>query len=125
MPRPKKKQINIKHESVVALMQEIYNECVEQRNTAIRIQNKTLGFMQSPEDLQVLGPVIKEQQKIIDSTIEKKIQLSKLQASLLTKNLDIGSQTGTLSLDDKETLNALLNKNKQESSDSDSTEYQM
>ena len=103
MPRPKKKQINFKHESVIALMQEIYNECVEQRNTAIRIQNKMLGFMQGPEDLQLLGPVIKEQQKIIDSAIEKKIQLSKLQ----------------------ETLNALLNKNKQESEDSDSTEYKM
>lgn len=125
MPRPKKKQINFKHESVIALMQEIYNECVEQRNTAIRIQNKMLGFMQGPDDLQLLGPVIKEQQKIIDSVIEKKIQLSKLQAALLTKNLDAGGATGSLSLDDKETLNALLNKNKQESSDSDSTEYQM
>jgi|TARA_R110002020_G_scaffold332719_1_gene548140 hypothetical protein len=125
MPRPKKKQINFKHESVIALMQEIYNECVEQRNTAIRIQNKMLGFMQGPEDLQLLGPVIKEQQKIIDSAIEKKIQLSKLQATLLTKNLDGSAPTGSLSLDDKETLNALLNKNKQESEDSDSTEYKM
>ena len=39
MPRPKKKKIDINHESVVSLLQEIYNECVEQRNTAIRIQN--------------------------------------------------------------------------------------
>ena len=81
--------------------------------------------MQGPEDLQLLGPVIKEQQKIIDSAIEKKIQLSKLQATLLTKNLDGSAPTGSLSLDDKETLNALLNKNKQESEDSDSTEYKM
>ena len=44
-------------------MQEIYNECVEQRNTAIRIQNKMLGFMHEAEDLHLLGPVIKEQQK--------------------------------------------------------------
>ena len=108
MPRPKKKQINTDKESVLALMQEIYNESVEQRNTAIRIQNKMLGFMKDASDLTVLGPVIKEQQKIIDSAIDKKIQLSKLQSSLFTKSIESGS-SGTLSLSDKETLNAILN----------------
>ena len=87
MPRPKKKQIALDRNSILALLQEIYNECVEQRNTAIRIQNKMLSFMHGPEDLQVLGPVIKEQQKIIDSTIEKKIQLSKIQSNLTQKIL--------------------------------------
>ena len=108
MPRPKKKQINTDRESVLALMQEIYNESVEQRNTAIRIQNKMLGFMKDASDLTVLGPVIKEQQKIIDSAIDKKIQLSKLQSSLFTKSIESDS-SGTLSLSDKETLNAILN----------------
>ena len=108
MPRPKKKQINTDRESVLALMQEIYNESVEQRNTAIRIQNKMLGFMKEANDLTVLGPVIKEQQKIIDSAIDKKIQLSKLQSSLFTKSIKNDS-SGTLSLSDKETLNAILN----------------
>ena len=45
MPRPKKKKIDINHDSVVSLLQEIYNECVEQRNTAIRIQNKMMAFI--------------------------------------------------------------------------------
>tara|TARA_R110000765_G_scaffold243832_3_gene346174 strand:+ start:3916 stop:4287 length:372 start_codon:yes stop_codon:yes gene_type:complete len=108
MPRPKKKQITFQKESVLALMQEIYNECVEQRQTAIRIQNKMLAFMQGPEDLQLLGPVIKEQQKIIDSTIEKKIQLSKLQSTLLSKSGLQGEDAASLSIDDKEALNALL-----------------
>ena len=57
----------------MALLQEIYNETVEQRNTAIRIQNKMLGFMKGPEDLTLLGPIIKEQQKILDSVLEKTI----------------------------------------------------
>ena len=70
MPRPKKKQVKLEVESVLALLQEIYNECIEQRNTAIRIQNKMLGFMNDADDLQVLGPVIKEQQKIIDSVLK-------------------------------------------------------
>tara|TARA_R110000851_G_scaffold48370_4_gene116991 strand:- start:651 stop:1019 length:369 start_codon:yes stop_codon:yes gene_type:complete len=108
MPRPKKKQITADKESVLALMQEIYNESVEQRNTAIRIQNKMLGFMKESSDLAVLGPVIKEQQKIIDSAIDKKIQLSKLQSSLFAKS-NQGESSGTLSLSDKETLNAILN----------------
>jgi hypothetical protein len=111
MPRPKKKQIKLEKESVLALMQEIYNECIEQRNTAIRIQNKMLSFMHGPEDLQLLGPVIKEQQKIIDSVIEKKIQLTKIQSGLIQKQLsgeDIN--IGKLSSADRETLNTLLTK---------------
>jgi len=120
MPRPKKKQITFQKESVLALMQEIYNETVEQRNTAIRIQNKMLSFMQGPDDLQLLGPVIKEQQKIIDSAIEKKIQLSKLQSTLLTKSFNTGENTASLTLDDKEALNALL----QDKGDGDSTTNQ-
>ena len=115
MPRPKKKQITADKESVLALMQEIYNESVEQRNTAIRIQNKMLGFMKEASDLAVLGPVIKEQQKIIDSAIDKKIQLSKLQSSLFTKS-NQGESSGTLSLSDKETLNAILNSRNDDSS---------
>jgi|TARA_R110000796_G_scaffold74_16_gene356 hypothetical protein len=120
MPRPKKKQITFQKESVLALMQEIYNECVEQRNTAIRIQNKMLTFMQGPEDLQLLGPVIKEQQKIVDSAIEKKIQLSKLQSNLLSKTALTNENSASLSIDDKEALNALL----KDKSDEDSTTNQ-
>ena len=40
MTKPKKKQINFTKDSILVLMQEIYNELVEQRSTAIRIQNK-------------------------------------------------------------------------------------
>ena len=40
MSRPKKKEISLNKESVLSLMQEIYNELVEQRATALRIQNK-------------------------------------------------------------------------------------
>jgi len=122
MPRPKKKQITLDTNSVLALLQEIYNECVEQRNTAIRIQNKMLTFMHGPEDLQLLGPVIKEQQKIVDSTIEKKIQLSKIQSNLTLKDSEGGETPFSFSLDDKDALNALLNK---ESEDKEDTKYTM
>ena len=121
MPRPKKKQIKLEKESVLALMQEIYNECIEQRNTAIRIQNKMLSFMHEAEDLQLLGPVIKEQQKIIDSVIEKKIQLTKIQSALIQKQFSGEDlNIGKLSSADRETLNTLLTK---DSGDKTSNEY--
>ncbi len=110
MPRPKKKDIQLSNESVLALLQEIYNECVEQRTTAIRIQNKMLSFMQGADDLQQLGPVIKEQQKVIDSSLEKKIQLAKIQSNLVEKQSGGKDSLGALSLDDRESLNLLLNK---------------
>lgn len=85
MARPQKKEINLTQESILALMQEIYNELVEQRNTAIRIQNKMLSMMNQTEDMTVLGPIIKEQQKIINDCVEKKLSLSKLQSSIWEK----------------------------------------
>tara|TARA_B100002019_G_C21273295_1_gene603680 strand:+ start:1847 stop:2215 length:369 start_codon:yes stop_codon:yes gene_type:complete len=122
MPRPKRKDIQLNNESVLALLQEIYNECVEQRTTAIRIQNKMLSFMQGADDLQQLGPVIKEQQKVIDSSLEKKIQLAKIQSSLVQKQTGDNDVLGTLSLDDRESLNLLLNKKDE---DDNKDEYKM
>ena len=86
MGRPQKKEINLTKESMLSLMQEIYNELVEQRNTAIRIQNKMLSMMKEPEDMTVLGPVIEKQQKIINDCVEKKLTLSKLQAGIWEKS---------------------------------------
>ena len=86
MPRPQRKEINLTKESLLALMQEIYNELVEQRNTAIRIQNKMLAFMKDPQDMQTIGPVIEKQQKIINDCVEKKLTLSKLQAGIWEKS---------------------------------------
>jgi hypothetical protein len=71
---------------MLSLMQEIYNELVEQRNTAIRIQNKMLTMMKEPEDMTLIGPVIEKQQKIINDCVEKKLSLSKLQAQIWQKS---------------------------------------
>ena len=88
MARPPKKQINLSKESMLSLMQEIYNELVEQRNTAIRIQNKMLTMMKEPEDMTLIGPIIEKQQKIINDCVEKKLTLSKLQSNMWQKNTD-------------------------------------
>ena len=85
MSKPKKKQINFTKDSLLTLMQEIYNELVEQRSTAIRIQNKMISMMKEAEDMTLIGPVIEKQQKIINECVDKKLQLSKLQASIWEK----------------------------------------
>jgi hypothetical protein len=85
MGRPQKKEINLTKDSILSLMQEIYNELVEQRSTAIRIQNKMISMMKDPEDMTLIGPVIEKQQKIINDCVEKKLTLSKLQSGIWEK----------------------------------------
>ena len=111
MPRPPKKEINLSKESMLSLMQEIYNELVEQRNTAIRIQNKMLTMMKEPEDMTLIGPVIEKQQKIINDCVEKKLTLSKLQSAMWQKNTDKEEDFTLSDLDiNDETFQSLLKK---------------
>jgi hypothetical protein len=113
MARPTKKEINLSKESMLSLMQEIYNELVEQRNTAIRIQNKMLTMMKEPEDMTVIGPVIEKQQKIINDCVEKKLTLSKLQSTMWEKsnaNKDGDSGFSITDIGDDELLRTLMEK---------------
>ena len=125
MPRPKRNEIKFTNESALGLMQEIYNECVEQRTTAIRIQNKMIGFMKEAADMALIGPVLKEQQKIIDSSIDKKLQLSKLLASITSKNLESSSSSLTIDGDVKETITQLLSQTKKENDEEDNLNYKI
>jgi hypothetical protein len=97
---------------MLSLMQEIYNELVEQRNTAIRIQNKMLTMMKEPEDMTLIGPVIEKQQKIINDCVDKKLSLSKLQAQIWQKSQEKQEDNFTLSdLDlDNDTFKSLIDK---------------
>jgi hypothetical protein len=121
MGRPTKKEINLSKESMLSLMQEIYNEVVEQRNTAIRIQNKMLTMMKEPEDMTVIGPVIEKQQKIVNDCIEKKLTLSKLQSSMWEKsnaNKDSGGGFSITDLGDDELFRTLMEKDISKDNDS-------
>ena len=109
MSRPKKKEIKFSKDSILSLLQEVYNEIVEQRNTAIRIQNKMLSMMKDPEDMQTIGPVIKEQQKIINDCVEKKLSLSKLQSSIWEKSQN-EKQDFTIDDLDDDLMESLINK---------------
>ena len=100
MPRPQRIEINFTKDSILSLMQEIYNELVEQRQTAIRIQNKMLSMLKDPEDMTTIGPVIEKQQKIVNDCVEKKISLSKLQSSIWEKSNSSTESFSMADLDD-------------------------
>lgn len=117
MDRKRKKEISLNKDSVLSLMQEIYNELVEQRSTAIRIQNKMLTMLKDPEDMTLIGPVIKEQQKIINDTIEKKLSLSKLQSSIWEKSKSGNDDNFTINDMDDDLLQNLIKKDVDNSSD--------
>lgn len=112
--RTQRNNITLDVDSALALMQEIYNDVVENRNTASTILRKMMSFMKDAEDMSTIGPVIKEQQKILNDCTEKKISLVKLQ-SLLLKQTTGGSNGGgpmgklTLSDEDRELLDKLVN----------------
>jgi methionine salvage enolase-phosphatase E1 len=110
MPRPQRKEINFTKDSILALMQEIYNELVEQRQTAIRIQNKMLLMLKDPNDMMSIGPVIEKQQKIVNECVEKKISLSKLQSSIWEKSNNAESESFSLADLDDDLIQNLINK---------------
>jgi hypothetical protein len=76
---------------------------------------KMLSFMKDAEDMSVIGPVIKEQQKVLNDLTEKKISLVKLQSALLKQTQGTGSGKGgpmgklTLSEEDRDLLDKLVN----------------
>ena len=113
--RTQRNNITLDVDSALALMQEIYNDVVENRNTASQILRKMMGFMKDAEDMSTIGPVIKEQQKILNDCTEKKISLVKLQSVLLKQTTGGGSGGGgsmgklTLSDEDREILDRLVN----------------
>ena len=109
MSRPKKKEIALNKDSVLSLLQEIYNELVEQRSTAIRVQNKMLAMLKDPEDMTVIGPVLEKQQKIINDVVEKKLTLAKLQSTIWEKSNKVEDDLSLGDIDD-EMLQSLISK---------------
>ena len=104
--RKERNLITLEVDSALALMQEIYNDIVEQKNTASLIMKKMLSFMKDSEDMSVIGPVIKEQQKILNECTEKKISLVKLQGVMLKQQQSSGGKSnmpmGKLELSDED-----------------------
>jgi len=125
--RDRRKLISLDTDSALALMQEIYNDIVEQKNTASLITKKMLTFMKEADDMSMIGPVIKEQQKILQDCTEKKISLVKLQGALLKQGA--GGKPGDkpnfqkleLSSEDRKILEDLMKDKDDEEPEADNT----
>ena len=126
MARPKKTKITLNKDSLTEFMQEIYNDSVNMMNTARKELNerKNRAEVDDIGDEYQIGKVNNETIKIIDSAIDKKLALAKLQSQIVsnTKSDDGSSNTdSSLSEDDKDTLRELFKKQ----NDNTNSEYDL
>ncbi len=123
MGRPKKTKINLDKDSLQEFMQEIYNDCVNIMNSARKELNerKTRAEIDDINDEYQIGKVNNETLKILETTIDKKLALAKLQSQIVTdKNEDKEvSSDNSISEEDKNVLRELFREKK----DKTNTEY--
>lgn len=77
--------------------------------------------MKDAGDMALIGPVLKEQQKIIDSSIDKKLQLSKLISTITSKSLESNSSEASLNEDIKESISELIRNHTNDNDDTNIT----
>tara|TARA_Y100001937_G_scaffold119336_1_gene174866 strand:- start:93 stop:467 length:375 start_codon:yes stop_codon:yes gene_type:complete len=112
MGRPKKTSVKLNKDSLEGLMQEIYNECVTLKNQAVKdiSERKRQAEIEDTADIYQLGKVNNESLKIVDSVIDKKLALAKLQTNFLNDTkVDVSSDV-ELSDQDKDMLRDLIKK---------------
>ncbi len=127
MGRPKKTKINLDKNSLQEFMQEIYNDCVNVMHSARKELNerKSRAEIEDVNDESMIGKVNNDTLKIIESTIDRKLALAKLQTQIVAtndKSVDNSStNSNTLSDEDKNVLRDLF----KEKSESNNTEYDL
>lgn len=82
----KKKKLDITEDSMKDLMQETYNEIVDERNRALSAYKKFTKDINENTDIALIGKITNDLLKIVDGSIEKKIRLIKIQSDILYKN---------------------------------------
>ena len=111
MPRPKRTKINASTDSLTHLLQEIYNECVEQRSTAIQQRNTILKKIEELEDIQLAGKLTADLLKIVDLAIDKKLSLAKLMTGILASGGKVKTESeGDLTTDQMKFLRETMKK---------------
>jgi hypothetical protein len=123
MSRPKKTKINLDKDSLQELMQEIYNDCNNIMNGARKELNerKTRVDIEDINDEYQIGKVNNETLKILESAVDKKIALAKLQSQILGNKSDDGVSTTNngITEEDKNVLRELF----KEKANTKNTEY--
>ena len=82
----RKKKVDISEDSLKDLMQETYNEIVDERNRALSAYKKFTKDINENTDIALVGKITNELLKIMDAATEKKLRLIKLQGDYLYKN---------------------------------------
>ena len=109
-----KTQINVNEESMQKLMQETYNEIVDERNKALILYKRVTKDIDSNSDIALIGKVANDLLKIMDGAIDKKIKLIKLQSDILykTAKTDSSPDNFTMTDEDKKWAEEMLEKQK-------------
>jgi len=114
MSRPKKTKIHLDKDSLREFMQEIYNDCSNMMNSARKELNERKNRVEIDDinDESMIGKVNNDTLKLIDSTIDKKLSLAKLQSQIVSDNRSSNDENVsdvTFSEKDKDTLRELFN----------------
>jgi len=109
-----KTQINVNEESMQKLMQETYNEIVDERNKALILYKRVTKDIDSNSDIALIGKVANDLLKIMDGAVDKKIKLIKLQSDILykTAKTDSSPDNFTMTDEDKKWAEEMLEKQK-------------
>lgn len=123
MSRPKKKKVELTTDSFLSIAQEAYNELVEQRSTAIRQinENKKKVEVEDSHDLGTMNKINTDLLKVVDTTINKKLDILKMMSNLIFKG-DTGSGQTTNSAitpEDMAMIESLMGNNKDDGDDDD------
>ena len=123
MGRPKKTKINLDKDSLQEFMQEIYNDCVNIMNSARKELNerKVRVEIDDINDEYQIGKVNNETLKILETAIDKKLSLAKLQSQIVSDKTEDNSnvKSNDITKEDKDILRELF----KEKSDKNNTEY--
>jgi len=114
MPRPKRKSVKLDKSSIEEILQESYNETCENRSKAILVLNKQLRDVNDNTDIQQVGKINNELLRIIDSSISKKLEIVKLQVSLVKTDNVSDTSTPELTNEDKELIEKMIKESEED-----------
>ena len=119
---PKKKKVDVSEDSMRELMQETYNEIVDERNRALTAYKKFTKDINENSDIALVGKITNDLLKIMDSAIEKKLRLIKIQGDILYKSGKPSDGSGvsmTITDEDRKWAEDFLKKQKDTSGDNE------
>jgi hypothetical protein len=110
------------------LMQETYNEIVDERNRALTAYKKFTKDINENSDIALVGKITNDLLKIIDSSIEKKLRLIKIQGDILYKSGKSPDASGvgnmTITDEDRKWAEDFIKKQATSESDTNEKEYE-